>query len=200
VNVAPPPGSLRPEPPPEPPPATEVSRARSVLGRIANILLGKTVTLVLAALAFAVGLATFFFLARGAPFVLRPGVGVGLVLANLSAVLLLVAVLAGRLTRVWVERRRGSAGARLHVRLVLLFGGVAVAPAILVACFAVAFFHFGIQAWFNDPIRDAVTESLQVSHGYLDEHRDKIRAVALEMANDLTRARRVPECRSVGVR
>ena len=87
-----------------------------------DILLGKAVTLVLAALAFAVGLATFVFLARGAPFVLRPGVGVGLVLANLSAVLLLVAVLAGRLTRVWVERRRGSAGARLHVRLVLLFG------------------------------------------------------------------------------
>ena len=200
VNVAPPPGSLRPEPPAEPSPATEVSRARSVLARIADILLGKAVTLVLAALAFAVGLATFVFLARGAPFVLRPGVSVGLVLANLSAVLLLVAVLAGRLTRVWVERRRGSAGARLHVRLVLLFGGVAVAPAILVACFAVAFFHFGIQAWFNDPIRQAVTESLQVSHGYLDEHRDNIRAVALEMANDLTRAGQYPDRRSVGVR
>ena len=188
MNVAPPPGSLRPEPPAEPSPATEVSRARSVLGRIADILLGKAVTLVLAALAFAVGLATFIILARGAPFGLRPGVGVGLVLANLSAVLLLVAVLAGRLTRVWVERRRGSAGSRLHVRLVLLFGGVAVAPAIVVACFAVAFFHFGIQAWFNDPVRQAVTESLQVSRGYLDEHRDNIRAVALEMANDLTRA------------
>ena len=98
-------------------------------------------------------------LARGAPFGPRPGVGVGLVLANLSAVLLLVAVLAGRLMRVWVERRRGSAGARLHVRLVLLFGGVAVAPAILVACFAVAFFHFGIQAWFNDPVRAARSPS-----------------------------------------
>ena len=116
----------------------------------------------LAALAFAVGLATFIILARGAPFGLRPGVGVGLVLANLSAVLLLGAVLAGRLTRVWVERRRGSAGSRLHVRLVLLFGGVAVAPTIMVACFAVAFFHFGIQAWFNDPVRQAVNESLQV--------------------------------------
>ena len=80
------------------------------------------------------------------------------VLANLSAVLLLGAVLAGRLTRVWVERRRGSAGSRLHVRLVLLFGGVAVAPTIVVACFAVAFFHFGIQAWFNDPVRKAVSE------------------------------------------
>jgi two-component system, NtrC family, nitrogen regulation sensor histidine kinase NtrY len=188
VNVAPPPGSLRPEQVPEPLPEEAVARARSLPGRIADILLGKVVTLVLAALAFAVGLATFIIMARGTPFGLRPGVGVGLVLANLSAVLLLGAVLAGRLTRVWVERRRGSAGSRLHIRLVLLFGGVAVAPTIMVACFAVAFFHFGIQAWFNDPVRQAVNESLQVSRGYLEEHRDNIRAVALEMANDLTRA------------
>jgi two-component system, NtrC family, nitrogen regulation sensor histidine kinase NtrY len=188
VNVAPPPGSLRPDSAPEPLPDPEVSRARKLLGILANILLGKVVTLVLATLAFAVGLSTFIFLARGSPFGLQPGVSVGLVLANLSAVLLLGAVLAGRLTRVWVERRRGSAGSRLHVRLVLLFGGVAVAPAIMVACFAVAFFHFGIQAWFNDPVRQAVNESLQVSRGYLEEHRDNIRAVALEMANDLTRA------------
>ncbi|HET7882828.1 MAG TPA: two-component sensor histidine kinase, partial [Acetobacteraceae bacterium] len=188
MNVALPPASLRPEPPADPPPVPETSRGRTALGRIANLLLGRSVTLVLAALAFAIGLATFVFLARGTPFSLDPGVSVALLLANLSAVLLLVAVLAGRLTRVWVERRRGSAGARLHVRLVLLFGGVAVAPAILVACFAVAFFHFGIQSWFNDPVRRAVTESLQVSRGYLDEHRENIRAVALEMANDLTRA------------
>ncbi|MGC1407915.1 MAG: PAS domain-containing sensor histidine kinase [Acetobacteraceae bacterium] len=151
-------------------------------------MLGKVATLVLATLAFAISVATFIVLTRGTPFGVQPGVGVGLVLANISAVLLLVAVLAGRLTRVWVERRRGSAGSRLHVRLVLLFGGVAVAPAIVVACFAVAFFHYGIQAWFNDPVRQAVTESLQVSRGYLEEHRDNIRSVALEMANDLTRA------------
>ncbi len=108
-------------------------------------MLGKGVTLALTALALMVGLATFIILARGSPLGWRPGVGVGLVLANLSVLLLLGAVLAGRLTRVWVERRRGSAGSRLHVRLVFLFSGVAVAPTIVVACFAVAFFHFGIQ-------------------------------------------------------
>ena len=102
--------------------------------------------------------------------------------------LLLGAVLAARLTRVWAERRRGSAGSRLHVRLVLLYSFVAVAPSIVVAGFAVAFFHFGIQAWFNDPVRTAITKSLQVARGYLEEHRDNVRSVALEMANDLTRA------------
>ena len=119
-------------------------------------MLGKGVTLALTALALMVGLATFIILARGSPLGWRPGVGVGLVLANLSVLLLLGAVLAGRLTRVWVERRRGSAGSRLHVRLVFLFSGVAVAPTIVVACFAVAFFHFGIQSWFNDPVRESL--------------------------------------------
>src|SRR6201999_2963194 len=159
-----------------------------IISRIADIMLGKVATLVMASVAFAVALSTFIILARGTPMGFAPSVGGGLMWANLIAVLLLVAVLAGRLTRVWVERRRGSAGARLHVRLVMLFGVVAVAPAIFVACFAVAFFHFGIQAWFNDPVRQAVNESLQVSRGYLEEHRENIRSVALEMANDLTHA------------
>lgn len=167
-----------------------VERRVSWLGRVADVLLGKVVTLVLTAMALMVGLATFIILARGSPLGWKPGVSVGLVLANVSVLLMLGAILGGRLTRVWVERRRGSAGARLHVRLVLLFSGVAVAPTIVVACFAVAFFHFGIQAWFNDPVRESLSESLQVSRGYLEEHRNNIRAVALEMANDLARAGR----------
>src|SRR5580698_7380018 len=162
----------------------------SRLGQLGDIMLGKGVTLALTTLALLVGFATFIILARGSPLGWKPGVGVGLVLANLSVLLLLGAVAAGRLTRVWVERRRGSAGSRLHVRLVFLFSGVAVAPTIVVACFAVAFFHFGIQSWFNDPVRASLEESLQVSRGYLDEHRNNVRAVALEMANDLARAGR----------
>ncbi len=153
-----------------------------------RILVSKTMTFVLAAVALTVGLATFIILARGSPLGLQPGIGTALVLANITALLFLGAVLAGRLTRVWVERRRGSAGSQLHVRLVMLFSGVAVAPTILVACFAVAFFHFGIQAWFNDPVRAALAESLQVSRGYLEEHRNTIRSDALEMANDLANA------------
>src|SRR3954468_8819866 len=162
----------------------------SFAGRLGDVMLGKGVTLALTALALMVGLATFIILARGSPLGWRPGVGVGLVLANLSVLLLLGVVLAGRLTRVWVERRRGSAGSRLHVRLVFLFSGVAVLPTIVVACFAVVFFHFGIQAWFNDPVRESLAESLQVSRSYLEEHRNNIRAVALEMAADLARAGR----------
>ena len=182
MNASPPLETLRPAPETAP-----VARRRW-LPRIGAAIVGKAATLVLTALALVVGLATFVVLAGGSPFGLREGVGATLVLANLSLLLILGAVLAVRLTRVWVERRRGSAGSQLHVRLVMLFSGVAVVPTILVACFAVAFFHFGIQSWFNDPVRTTLAESLQVSRGYLEEHRNNIRSVALEMANDLSRA------------
>ncbi|MBV9537629.1 MAG: PAS domain-containing sensor histidine kinase [Acidisphaera sp.] len=159
--------------------------------RLADILLGKVVTLVLAAGALALGVATFALLAGGVPLGVGPNVVYVAVLANLVVLLALGVVLAGRITRVWVERRRGSAGSRLHVRLVLLFSGVAVVPAIVVAVFASAFFDLGIQSWFNDRVRTALQESLQASRGYLDEHRDTIRADALGMAADLERAGRV---------
>jgi two-component system nitrogen regulation sensor histidine kinase NtrY len=169
----------------------EPSPRRSRTRRLADTLLGKVATLVLAAVALALAFATFVLLSRGGAPSLGPNPLFGLVLANLVVLLLLGAALAGRLTRVWVERRQGSAGARLHVRLVMLFGIVAVTPAIVVALFATAFFHLGIQAWFNDPVRTVLNESLEVSRGYLEEHRSNIRVDALAMANDIIRAGQV---------
>ena len=72
----------------------------------------------------------------------------------------------------------------------LLFGVVAVTPAIVVAVFSTVFFDLGFQAMFNEPVRVALQESLDASRGYLEEHRNNIRADALGMANDLTRAGR----------
>ncbi|HUC17935.1 MAG TPA: PAS domain-containing sensor histidine kinase [Acetobacteraceae bacterium] len=186
-----PPDRPREEPeerPLEKPGAPGSGRHTSWLARVLDVVLGRVVTLVFAVGALALGIATFTVLAGGVKFGVSPDWVVSMVLANLIVLLLLGLLLAVRLTRVWVERRRGSAGSRLHVRLVLLFSVVAAVPAILVAVFATAFFHYGIQAWFNDRVRTALDQSLEVSRGYLDEHRNAIRADALAMANDLTRA------------
>ena len=158
---------------------------RSLPRRVADALLGKIVTLLLAAFALALGISTFAMLSGGVR--LTHNLTFALVLSNLVVLLLLGAVLAGRITRIWVEQRRGSAGSRLHVRLVLLFSVVAVTPAIVVAVFATAFFNLGIQSWFNDSVRIALNEGLEASRGYLEEHRNNIRADALGMANDIAR-------------
>ena len=56
-------------------------------------------------------------------------------LLNLDLILLLAmgTVVARQVVRLWSERKRGIAGARLHVRLVFIFGVLAAAPAILMA-------------------------------------------------------------------
>ncbi len=165
-------------------------RQRGLPRRIADVLLGRGMTLGLAVGALLLGIATFSVLSDGSPLgPTKPGAVVGLVLVNAAVLLLLMASLAGRLVRVWAERRRGSAGSRLHVRLVLLFGVVAVVPAMLVAAFAALFFNLGIETWFSDRVRTALEASLQASRGYLEEHRNTIRGDALAMAADLSRAR-----------
>ena len=181
MNASSKPETLLPPPEPLPPRA-------SLLRRVLDALLGKVVTLVLASIALGLGIGTFAVLSGGISLQLRPSALFALVLSNLVVLLLLGAVLAGRVTRVWVERRRGSAGSRLHVRLVMMFSVVAVTPTILVAVFATAFFTLGIQGWFNDRVRTALNEGLEASRGYLDEHRNNIRADALGMANTLNMA------------
>ena len=149
-------------------------------------LLGRVGTLVLATTALALGVATFVVLSGGMRLANRPRIEFALVASNLVVLILLAAALVARLAKILGERRRGLAGSRLHVRLVLLFGVVAVAPTTVVAVFAAAFFHMGIQLWFNDRVRTALNEALAASTGYLREHNNNIRVDALEMVNDLS--------------
>ena len=162
---------------------------RGLLRRLSDLLLGRGVTLGLAVGALIMGVLTFTVLSDGSPFgPTRPGQVVGLVLAAMAFLLLLFAALAGRLVRVWADRRRGYAGSKLHTRLVVLFSVVAIVPSMLVAGFAALFFNLGIQAWFSDRVRTALDASLLASRAYLAEHQQNIRADAFAMANDLNRA------------
>ena len=165
-----------------PRPETE---ARSWSSNVLDILLGRVSTLLIASIALALGIASFAVLAGRIKMNVHSGAAVGMIVADFAALLMLIIVLVGRVTRVVLEHRRGAAGARLHVRLVLLFGGVAAVPAILVAVFAIVFFNFGIQAWFNQRVQTALDESNQVAQGYLAEHDNDIRLDAVSMAGDL---------------
>jgi two-component system nitrogen regulation sensor histidine kinase NtrY len=188
MNVVPSPRGLVPATPPATQTPAPLSAAPSRARRLLDVFFGKVATLTLVAVALLLGIATFVVLAGGLSDESRPKVLFVLILTNLVVLLVLGAVLAGWLTRVWVARRRGSAGSRLHVRLVMLFSVVAVLPTIVVAVFSTYFFDLVIQASFNDLTRAALQESLAVSRGYLEEHRYNIRADALGMANDLARA------------
>jgi two-component system nitrogen regulation sensor histidine kinase NtrY len=110
-----------------------------------------------------------------------------LVLIDLIVLLLLGTALARRLVALWVERRKGLAGARLHARMVLLFSLVAVTPTIVVAVFTTLFLNLGVNAWFSDQVSTAIKDSQAVAQAYLQEHQQNLGDAALAMASDLKR-------------
>jgi two-component system nitrogen regulation sensor histidine kinase NtrY len=150
--------------------------------------LGRVVASALAVASILSGFFTYAFMAGLPPFGENPETLLLLLNVDLVLLMLIGTVVAKRLVQVWTERQRGSAGSKLHIRLVILFSAVAVTPASIVAIFSVLFFTFGMDSWFSEKVRTALSESMAVADAYLEEHQQNIRADALAMANDLNRA------------
>jgi len=147
--------------------------------------LPRKLAIAMAVAAVVSGIATYGAMSGAAPFGSDPTNVLILLNIDLVLLLLLGAIVAVRLVRLWLERRRGSAGSKLHVRLVGLFSLVSVTPAIVVAVFSALFLNFGLQAWFSRQVSTALDQSLVVAESYMEEHREAIRGHALAMANDL---------------
>lgn len=155
------------------------------LGRwFSRLTLSRNVAVILAIVAVASCVMTYLALTRDSS-----DISTAYWLLNLDLVLLLLlgTVIARQIVRLWSERRRGIAGAKLHARLVLVFSVLATAPAILMAIFSSVFLYFGVQAWFNERVSTSINQSLEVAQSYLREHEQVMRADILGMANDLNR-------------
>ncbi len=144
--------------------------------------MARRLAIVLAIAATISGLATYFAFRS-----LQPDATWVLALLWLDVILLLAlgGIVAHRLVQIVLARRQGSAGSRLHARLVALFSFVAVTPAIMVAVFAVMFLHYGLESWFSERVSQALTNSLNVAERYLEEHKEIIRGDAVAMAADI---------------
>jgi len=108
-----------------------------------------------------------------------------LLLVNFVLVLTLGALIAFRLVRLWSERQSTQAGARLHARLVGMFGVIAVVPTIFVAVFAVVTLNMGVDQWFSPNVRGAINNSIAVAKRYVDDHEDSLTHDAFAIATSL---------------
>jgi len=163
----------------------------SMVGKISKMFFRKgwsgRLALILIAAIIASGAATYAALSEAPPFGNDPNAVIWLLNLDLVIMILLVGLIARRFAKLLSGRKRGLAGSKLHVRLVVIFSIMAAAPAIIMAIFSTFFFHFGVQAWFSDRVRTAVDSAQLVAESYLEEHQQVIKADILAMANDLDR-------------
>ena len=111
-----------------------------------------------------------------------------LFIVDLSLLLALGVLVAQGIIRIWAERKRGAAGSRLHGRIALTFGVIAITPSVFIAAFSALFFNLGIQAWFSDRVRLALEESRFVADAYLEEHKKTLRADVMAISDQLASA------------
>ena len=108
------------------------SRLSDVVNAVLRGLSGRAAAASLAVLAILAGAVTYAWLAGFVPeaFVTR-GWMTGLLVADLVIAIVLASVLAVRLTQLWLDRRRGAAGSRLHMRLVLVCSIFTITPTLI---------------------------------------------------------------------
>jgi two-component system nitrogen regulation sensor histidine kinase NtrY len=143
--------------------------------------------LLAAALTLVAGWSSYAYLTRsGVPAngASQPQVAL-LVIANLVPAMLLIVLIGRRVAILITNRRRGLAGARLHLRLVALFAAIAAVPTLLVVVFASLLFQFGVQFWFSDRVRTILDGSNQVAQAYVEENRQRIADDIVVMAADV---------------
>ncbi|HEV8442112.1 MAG TPA: ATP-binding protein [Steroidobacteraceae bacterium] len=91
-----------------------------------------------------------------------------ILLINISGLLTLVLLLAGKLTRLVRDYRRHVPGSRLKGGTVAIFSALAVAPILVVYYFSLQFLNRGIDSWFELEVSQGLKDTSELSRAALE--------------------------------
>jgi nitrogen fixation/metabolism regulation signal transduction histidine kinase len=105
--------------------------------------------------------------------------------ANLLLVLTLLALVGWQMYRLWRDLRGKVFGSRLKLRLMLMFGLVAIIPGALMYGVSVQFITRSIESWFDVRVEKALESGLNLGRSSLDYLQGELLQKAQGMAQDL---------------
>ena len=111
-------------------------------------------------------------------------------LVDMVYVIIVAALVLQRVVRMVADRRKRSAGSKLHLRLTWVFAIMALLPTITVAVFATLSVNMGLEAWFSDRVGGVVDSSVAAAQAYEDEHRRDLTTDARALASFLNATKR----------
>ena len=106
---------------------------------------------------------------------------------NVIVALALLSLVGWQLRQLWQEHRQKVFGSRLKLRLMFLFGLMAVLPGTLIYGVSVQFLTKSIESWFDVRVEKALESGLALGRSALDAQladlMDKAQGTALELAD-----------------
>ena len=110
-----------------------------------------------------------------------------LIALNVVLALAMLGLVGWQLRTLWRDYQAQVFGARLKLRLMLMFGVIAVLPGALVYGVSVQFVTRSIESWFDVRVEKALESGLQLGRSALDsmlaELSTKARSMALELSD-----------------
>lgn len=167
--------------------ANNISSAAEPTARSDRQRIIRIVGLVLVLLALGAAFGSFLVLTGQTTIEPTPALVRRALIGNGAIVLLLVAIVAWEVAGLVRARHQGRAAAKLHVRIVLLFGLVAALPAIITAVGASFTLDRGLDRWFADRTRAIIETSRNVARAYVEEHSRGLAVELLAIGNEFNR-------------
>ncbi len=112
-----------------------------------------------------------------------------ILLIDLIYVLVVMALVMGRVARMVAARRAKSAGSRLHLRLTGVFALSALIPTVAGAVFSVVLISIALEGLFSEPVGNVLQTSLTTAKAYEEEHRQELTRDGRALAAYLNRER-----------
>ncbi|WP_301100856.1 ATP-binding protein [Propionivibrio sp.] len=104
---------------------------------------------------------------------------------NAIVALSLFALIVWQVRALWHEHRTKVFGSRLKLRLMLMFGLMAVLPGVLIYAVSVQFVTKSIETWFDVRVEKALESGLNLGRSVLDSLLDELAEKGRTMAFDL---------------
>ncbi len=106
-------------------------------------------------------------------------------LVTALALLVLFAVILGRLVRLIQRLRRDEPGARLTARLVAVFSALALPPVVILYLFAVQFLTETVEGWLDVQTEQALADSVELAQLFIELRTREVRGEVERLAREL---------------
>ncbi len=104
---------------------------------------------------------------------------------NVALLVLMAIFIVRRLASLWLERRRGIRGTKLHLHLVMVLALTSLLPAVGVSLFSTFFFNSTLKSLFTEPFKTTVNAATEIAENYIKESQKTIRIDGMMIAMQL---------------
>lgn len=104
---------------------------------------------------------------------------------NLALLALMAIFIVRRVITLWLERKRGIRGTKLHLHLVMVLAITGLLPAVGISIFSTFFFNSSLKSLFTEPFRTTINAATEIAENYIKENQKTIKFDGLGMVMQL---------------